>query len=889
MKRTMKPRKLILALSATLLLASCGGKPESSSSSHATGLTTPDTSSVTTPEGETTPAEPSSTDVAPESSDTKTTNPEYTDTGTTPVESSDTTPAESEDSDTAKEESSEEDPFDWTAAQKDLMKEHLHGLVLPYFYLYDAEVGYDAVNNMVTVTTIDALDEGELSAYADSFLDEDWDLEDISDEYDLNEGNVFMAFKAVETDEGTRFVQTVFATVDDKGNPDTTGTLMLMATDPYTYEWPAEFAAAASEYFGSEAVVPAFEADYYEFSASNISKGYVSIYAYTDDADAEDVYAGILETAGWTVSNGVNEYGYFEAIAPSEDLMVEYAYDSDYGDLDIYIEAYEPEITVWPAEYAAAAVEFFAPGSETIIPALEGADEYGIYVPEEYFDLAGYAEVDAYGEATLIDDFAAILTDAGWYDSDSGFISPDSDIIVSLKYNSSYGCVEVVIEGYEAPAATWPEDDVAAIVEAVVPGSETVVPPFVGGESYVVYADAYDAELYGYGEIDITGDPDLIDDYIATLLDAGWTAINDSDFVSPAEDIMIEVVYDEEYDLIEVFIAPYTPVITEWAGVAEGLADIVEALVPGSTTVIPALDGADKYEIYVGADKVETKGYGELDIYGDETLEDDYIAILLEANWTETDDGYVSPNKDILLEVGYNDWYGCLEVVIKKYVAPATAWPTADIATLLGDKVTDTVPAYAGEATGYRILNDAYGKGVQVLVEEGTEEDAIAAYETTLLDANYTKNGDYYVSPNGQLTISLYVGTPGSFTIDITVDPFLEAVKTFPATELATFLTTYDLGFSLDTLPDTAAGKGYIVSTGMADGADYHYFSITVSGNAFAAYDAIIYPLVTAAGYEYNASYSTANHIVYLNADNWHEVDVVYNTTANTTSVVFYE
>ena len=102
-------------------------------------------------------------------------------------------------------------------------------------------------------------------------------------------------------------------------------------------------------------------------------------------------------------------------------------------------------------------------------------------------------------------------------------------------------------------------------------------------------------------------------------------------------------------------------------------------------------------------------------------------------------------------------------------------WPASVIAQLLGSGVTDTLPAYTGENKGFQILNDSRGTAVLALVEDGTETAGVNAYLEILATANYVENGKdkvndtIYTSPNGQIDVTVYYATQGSFTITFAV------------------------------------------------------------------------------------------------------------------------
>ncbi len=320
---------------------------------------------------------------------------------------------------------------------------------------------------------------------------------------------------------------------------------------------------------------------------------------------------------------------------------------------------------------------------------------------------------------------------------------------------------------------------------------------------------------------------------------------------------------------------------------SEYAAAVVQILAPGSTTVIPGLEGGEYYDEYIDLDDVTDYGYGEIDVYGDSDLEDAYIDILLDNGWTATEGGYLSPNGDIFIEIEYDDFFEGLWIYISLYTPASTEWPASDIAEILGDDVTDVLPAFTGENDGFLILDDMYGTAVQVFLEEGSEADAINAYIAILSEKGYKLVGTSYVSANEQIMVSVEVGTGNSIVISFMRYPFMDAVENLPVGDLNTFLETYDLGFSIKASDIVdPSGNGFIIDEGLSY--IYHYFEITVSGNAFDTYVTSISGIVTENGYEFDGDFSTSTHYVYVNGD-YHEIDISYDSATNTTTITFWE
>lgn len=554
----------------------------------------------------------------------------------------------------------------------------------------------------------------------------------------------------------------------------------------------------------------------------------------------------------------------------------------------------DPNTYGWQTDLIASVVDYLAEGSTTVIPAYEeGVKYYQINV--DYLSTSGYAAIFCVtDDPDPVATYSAILTNANWTVADEpndyGYIeavSPNEDI--KLEYLKDSAGLAIYVQAYVPVLSAWPEEEVAAFVTAIAGNTTTVIPALEGASEYLTMDYLSN---YGYACVAAYGEESLLTAYYGVLAEAGWTVANEAnsygyiEAISPNGDIMLELAYNEEHGAILIYIEA-VPEEVPWP--ADIIAEIVESLAPGSTTVIPEFEGGSNFDTSYVEIYLSYYGIGYFCFDGDEEMVEDYIAVLLENGWTpnDTGDGYVSPNKDIVVDVYYDDAYFDIEFNIYAYVAPVAEWPADDIAELLGEKVTDTLPEYTGESSGFTILDDAWGTAVMVSVEEGTEDEAIAAYEATLIAAGYTavEEAEHtFNSPNGQIIVEVYMGTPGSFTIAFEVDPFIDTVP-FPANELAEFISTYELGLTVTSLPDPA-GNGFIIQSGTSSG--YHYFSLTVAGNALSEMLEALDPILTAAGYALDNDYSTDTVKYYENED-YHAVDIRYIASTDTTRVSFWE
>lgn len=115
------------------------------------------------------------------------------------------------------------------------------------------------------------------------------------------------------------------------------------------------------------------------------------------------------------------------------------------------------------------------------------------------------------------------------------------------------------------------------------------------------------------------------------------------------------------------------------------------------TTVIPAYEGADYYDLYL--DDLLYSGYFAVSCYTDDTDSvDTYIAALLAAGYTNIgDDGYgyimyLSPNSEIYICCEYTEQYKCLDVYICYYYAGLDL--EGDELTYEAFNITETDKAY---------------------------------------------------------------------------------------------------------------------------------------------------------------------------------------------------
>ena len=443
--------------------------------------------------------------------------------------------------------------------------------------------------------------------------------------------------------------------------------------------------------------------------------------------------------------------------------------------------------------------------------------------------------------------------------------------------------------------AAWPAEEVAEGLAQIGITTDALPALEVDSSYYSVYVGTSKIQIAAQVE----SEQEAITSYQATLVAANYTNIGpdsygDLHFLSEHSeaDVCIWAGSDIGYDgYVFIDVAKYVDP-DAWPA-----ASIAAAFVTAGETAfeVPALEGegfayefSDSYVSSYGVAAVyvsgETVSAATLTVYK---------GVLETAGWTVTgseDDGFTA-KKQVAdgvqkIEFSYSSYYE--EVSIYIYLAldplPSATWPTSQIAEYLGTGVTDVLPAFEGEATAYSFFEDGY-----ILISVADAEAAVTAYQATLATAGFEEGfpdsyGDMqYISPNFQFVTCVYEGNEeGTIVIDL-YD--ISYVAGFPVSVVNEFLAENELGFTFganafDSMGITLSKVAYGGTTA------YPYITVTVSGNRISDFDAIIKPVVEAAGYELASSSETA--ITYSN-DNDSQVRIWYTAASDTTTVRFWK
>ena len=660
----------------------------------------------------------------------------------------------------------------WFASEKALFDEHLHGIELPFFPVEGATV----VESATSAGTLNILDgNGEnlavsgttVSDYAALFSAADgW--EDVSSDYSAyssaEAGSFWVFERSTQTSEGMRRISVQF--FGHNGSKYAlSGDFYLYASDPFSYEFPSALIAEEFEYYGMEPfAIPTPDAEdmYFEFYPDSNNDLYymygyddymnATIYLYGFTQETFDAYVAKLEGEGWVftsqLSQGLTIYSGTLEIENVGTATIEYMYFTpSYSALNYDYLIAEP--AAWPAEAAAALVEKFAPGSTTVIPECPNGTSYTPYMS------TNYNEIDVGGDESLKDAYAAILKEAGWTETEDGsyiFVSPAQDIQITLQF-TSYG-LEIRVAAYIPPAATWPAEDAAKLLPE---GGQDSLPAYEGANSYQYYNDNYGAGVTCYvGE----GNEDAAMAAYAELLEAAkFTLDSDGYYRSEHDEFKVELWKGTDGAFnIEVTIIAHWP--------AADVAAAIEALIPGATDVLPALENAVSYTVSASASKVRvTVKFGSSSAAS--AAQTAYGALLEQAKFTYAgDDEYGDPyyNSEHS-EYNVNPWVSSSSLYIDVYagifVPPTKGFPAADINAALKEldsTLTDTMPEYDTELI-YSFQASTSYTGVQVMAMPDDVDTEIGLFGANLLLAGWTEAGAdsygdmHYSSPTGELDV----------------------------------------------------------------------------------------------------------------------------------------
>ena len=523
---------------------------------------------------------------------------------------------------------------------------------------------------------------------------------------------------------------------------------------------------------------------------------------YLGPSIAVYTFLGDYAAANGTVYYFVNTQGYFQVQVLGEaqnvlkfedDPTIDIYSDVIYSLYDVVADGFANAVTLVEEKDDSFVVDLNLSGGTYYKPALT--------------HLIGYnTQYASYTTAAQVE----IAKDASTLSFEVTFNNQPNHFVVSQFGEHTNAAEEKFVADwpeYTPEPAVWPAEEVAAVIETLAPGSTTVVPPLDGGEAY---------EWYNSKELDVTGPSSLFETYAGILTAANWTALDSRNFVSPAEDININLYYRSSYECLEIVFSAYTAPSASFPSAA--LAAAFETLgVPAFTITEPDGEGYTfeyefddsnlyflDYPAYCYDDmKINNMSQEQFDAYRTKLGTDGWVEEV-SGSYYYYSKHFESQKMTAQIRLSYASATSVATLRIY-YVAeadPLPEWPTADIALLFqeyGDTLTDVLPALEGypEAT-YTVFDDSDGKGVTCFVGEENQDAALTAYAATLLAANFTYDdvNDVYTSEHGEILAMLEKGTDGAINIYVQ----LGLTAGFIARHSAAFLTSR--GITDVALPD---------------------------------------------------------------------------------------
>ena len=664
----------------------------------------------------------------------------------------------------------------WTEEEAKLMSDHLHGEVLPYTGFEESIVTYVDAYKAIAIMGGTA-DDDTLLAYSRALSYNGYLLVSSTD---------LVFEKGVMTEAGKRFVQVTVMSLQ--------GSLAIVALDPYIYEFPTEFVTkVAKNYFNSNAVIPAIQADYYTTAEAQEGAGLV---CYMESTKDDAGYSDILTAANWKVQSEKVNDGYV-AISPDDAYMINYTYNTQYKALLIVYS----EINIFWNDAPIKA--FFAKynGTYVDVPALNVAG--GQYYFEEadtneYFFEKG--EIDmvvafykVYG-ATSEDaqNYMTTLRNAGYkvLNSENSYsatkaVEGKGLFRIDYSFDPQGSVITLIFYIYLEPFPTteFPQKEIS---EALGGYLTDTVPGYTGETTgFQLNNDSYG--LYIVVEVEQGTEAAAIEAYKATLVENGYSIDEGtSQYISEHHEIYISLYPDAGSFKITIFRAPYLswPSAQIAAFLGEEVTDTLPAFVDDEAQEFWFENQEDRDDLLITIYYWGEDENGDQIDFDTEEKVNNYIETLTSNGFfkfMENEDGdeyYVSKNLQIIVMIQYNDIWDEINIFINT-VASLTAgqWPTYHVNYFLNKhNYTDELPEYEGEFVSAEATIGLSTLKIDVVLDTNNAEEikpAADSYIDTLEQAGFEYFEELgegqckrYYSPNKQYEVSVMY-QPDGFTVQI--------------------------------------------------------------------------------------------------------------------------
>ena len=567
---------------------------------------------------------------------------------------------------------------DWTNDQKELMQSKLYGVVLPYLSVSvdistkKNDFGGDELEFKGTETSMPA---NTLSQYAELFTEQDgWEGGDVSSQEGQYAGTIYSFNKAVMVNGARRYVNATFTGLSGESY-NKAGRFVMYASDPYLYEYPAQFVNGwlAQEY-GTDCFPPAVQADYYNL----YDEGVLLCFTNTNN---ESTYKTAIIAAGFTVDANKDSEGFFVAHPSDGSYVASFKYDSDIKALILKVS----EVKGWNP---ALIKKFYQKYNQTPLtfPAfnIEGASyKFEEDATNETAANNGYYSA-VHATYTIsktgltkapLADYATALRNAG-YSVNSTYEDTQYYMMKTLADGIFYQAwfvyddgqytgvtkPQIVVDFYAAGQTAqgmllnWPAESVQRFLGAEITDS---VPAFTGRQCGFQY-NASSSRAGVVVCMDTTAAATAKNDYVGLLTNNGYTLKNNK-YVSRNDQIAIALNDPSSpdsgnglYNALQIAITKVEHTQTAWP--SSQIASAIQSNIGNNITdTIPALDVASASDCYVNTNY--TDYHFEICIDGLASSMNSFKGVFKTAGWTE-DANYefdynqtgvlVSPNKQMV-------------------------------------------------------------------------------------------------------------------------------------------------------------------------------------------------------------------------------------------------
>ena len=661
----------------------------------------------------------------------------------------------------------------WTAEEAKIMSDHLNGEVLPYNGVEESVVSYSEKYDVVYIMGGEIL-AAQMTVFTNAMSAANYavSFNAYANQYSFN--------KKIETEEGDRFIKGMY--YRDENNE-----FYLEAYDPFYYAFPsALIQELILESFGSEEILPGYEADRYQIDPQD-----GAVYCYTSSTTSEADYTAVLQEAGWDISQGYDSVNnFYMAVSPNEEYMVYYHYeDSPYNSLDIYV----MPINYWNDKPIKAFYEKYTDYSIDI-PVLNVANAGYLFLNSNLNEPAqqsGNIElIHSFlyiynGKQADLDRYVNILKSFSWDVTGSGTLykalyelEGRGFVRIEAEYSASKGAVILtfyaMLEPY--PIEGWPYDEIAAILTEDVTdtlpayegenGGFSILNDFRGSSVVIVVESGTEqAALASYAQ---------------TLLRNGYTQ-NGTYGGDPVYESKNKQIWVNPYKGTSGCITiDFKMMENIWPSskIAKALNELFGAI----TEKVPACQGADKYEIE--KDEIAGSLYVKMKFTPSKqnaVVLNEYINILKANGFKENgedldgDMHYLSKNGQLdICPYVYGDDYLYLYITS---LGVSEVWPnTAINAWLSARNFTDTLPEYTDNYVS-AVIDEEDGFSIVVTLDNPSQDDVTSAvdfycYTLSLAEFDHTDTlplglGEEYTSPNNQFTV---IVSPNEDGFDIILD-----------------------------------------------------------------------------------------------------------------------